>query len=125
MEIISEFNGLKIYYFKRKLTQNQTNYIDTLIKSIEDNTSLLVEFPPTLDKDYLMLSTLFSMCELKKLKFTVILQNYDKMNEYLKIIKSICEIRRKFKLKSSTKVFPLFERKLVCLNESLLENCMY
>jgi len=125
MEISNEINNLKVYYFGRKITNNQKLYINSIIKSIEENSQLLVEFPPTLDKDYLLLSTLFSFCHLKNMKFVMLIHNYDKMNEYLKMIKSICAIRRKFYIKTNVKVHPLFDRKLSCLNDIVLEKGIY
>ena len=48
-----EFPDLKIYYKYKKLTNNQKDYINSLLHNINNNKPSLFEFPPTLDKDFL------------------------------------------------------------------------
>ena len=58
---LDQTTKLNVYYNKKKMTQNQKNFlIDLSHKIINRSDISTYEFPPTLDKDFLYCSLLFS-----------------------------------------------------------------
>jgi hypothetical protein len=119
---VNGFPNLKIYYKFKKLTNSQKEFINNLIQSTVRNVCSIFEFPPTLDKDFLYNSVLFSLSLQANGKFIIIVKNYDKIFEILKNFSNLSSICKQYNPKfQSLKIIPFFERKLLCINDKLLE----
>ena len=113
------FDNLKIWYFRKILTSQQREFIEDLINSLIKNKKSLLEFPPTLDKDFLFSSTLYTLSHQKTKKFLIITSNSDKVAEFLKIVTKIAKLSKNQK---RIKIIPFYERKLLCKEESALKD---
>lgn len=124
MEFISkEFPDLKIYYRFKKITKNQNEFVTNMLHNVINNRWVIYEFPPTLDKDFLYNSVLFSLAKQKNEKFIILTKNYDKIYELMKNFLLVSNICKKFDNKfEKLKVVPYFDRKMMCINEKALED---
>jgi hypothetical protein len=117
-----EFPELKIYYRFKKMTKNQNEFTTSLLHNLINNRHAIYEFPPTLDKDFLYNSLLFTLSRQRNQKFVIITKSYDKIYELMKNLTQISNICEKFTQgKSSVKVVPYFDRKMMCINEKALD----
>lgn len=143
MEFISnEFPEIKLYYRFKKLTKNQQEFTNSLLHNLINNTKSIYEFPPTLDKDFLYNSVLYSLAKQRNQKFVIICKSYDKINDLMKNFNQIAIISGKYsknifkndsasvnsiekpkvlKVLEGLKVVPYFDRKMMCMNEKALE----
>jgi hypothetical protein len=120
---INDYPELKIYYKFKKLSKNQKEFISSLTNNIVKNLCSIYEFPPTLDKDFLYTSVLYTLARQNKNKFILLCKNYDKVYEIMKNFTTISNICQKYtKLNNLIKIVPFFDRKMMCLNEKLLED---
>ena len=59
---LDQTTKLNVYYNRKKMTQNQKSFLIELTKKILNKSDISTfEFPPTLDKDFLYCSLLFSL----------------------------------------------------------------
>lgn len=125
MEYKIPHSNLKIYYKSKKFSKNQLEFITNLYNNINDNNCAIHEFPPTLDKDFLYNSVLFSLAKQLDKKFIILVKNYDKIYEILNNFSKINTICKKFYDNKTEyenlKIVPYFERKILCLNDKLIE----
>jgi hypothetical protein len=119
---LNGFPELKIYHKYRKMTQNQHDFLKELISSILNDSLSIFEFPPLLDKDWLVNSALFTLASKTQKKFVILVKNYDKITKFMQIYSDIFQICKKFNPEyPQLKIIPFFERKMVCLNNDKLE----
>ena len=141
MEITVNINDKNyyIYYRYRKATSEQKEFIKDLLKYLinffnvttnineEDMISnQLFEFPPTLDKDFIYLSCLYTLLkEYKKnnnnKKIIILANGVDKVNSLVKMCSNINKYYYKKNLKEASKfnpirVIPFYGRKQLCYN---------
>jgi hypothetical protein len=117
-----EIPDLKFYYKYKKLSKNQKEFITNLSDSILNNHCSIYEFPPTLDKDFLYNTVLFTLSRQFNKKFIILTKNYDKVYEILKTYTAISKICQNYNPKFNyLKVIPFFDRKMLCINEKILE----
>jgi hypothetical protein len=124
MEFISqEFPEIKIYYRFKKLTKNQNEFLTSMLHNLVNNRLAIYEFAPTLDKDFLYNSILFSLSRYKNEKFIILTKNYDKIYELMKNFALISNLCKKYNNDfDKLKVVPFFDRKMMCINNDALEN---
>ena len=142
---VQEKNYL-VYYRYRKMTKEQKNFVSDLLGhlqsffndssdvNIKDNyddtliSNQLFEFPPTLDKDFLYLSCLYSLIkEYKKnnynKKIIILANGIEKINSLVKMCSKINQFYYKKHLKDNNnikfnpvRVIPFYSRKHLCYN---------
>ena len=139
---ISEKN-YNVYYRYRKVTENQQEFANDLlkhllnffnsttkdIKEIDEKDLIskqIYEFPPTLDKDFLYLSCLFSLLkEYKKTnnnkKIIILANGIEKINSLVKMCSKINQYYYKKYSKENNnfnpiRVVPFYSRKQLCFN---------
>jgi hypothetical protein len=98
----------------------------SLLHNLINNRNSIYEFPPTLDKDFLYNSVLYSLAKQRNQKFVIICKSYDKIYELMKNFNQIANISEKYLGNKninyhSVKVVPYFDRKMMCLNEKALD----
>ena len=142
-----EFN---VYYRYRKITKMQENFVNDLIKFLlhffnstsnikEAEESELIsrqlfEFPPTLDKNFLYLSCLYTLLKAykkinsNKKKIIILANGIDKVNSLVKICSKINQYYYKKYLKENEKnkfnpikIVPFYNRKQLCFNYPILK----
>ena len=155
MEIKINVNSIKnfyVYYQYKKITNNQKNFVDRLLNELKcffkdifknedhyndysdenDISHILFEFPPTLDKDFLYLSTLYTLVlESKKSnnpkKIIILVNNSDKIETTFKILLDINRYNlNKIKADKNNifkglEIIPFYKRKMSCFNENELK----
>jgi hypothetical protein len=119
---LDKYSDLVFYYRLKKLTQVQKTFIEDLASQIIDVKTSILEFPPTLDKDYLLDSTVYTIANKLNQKFIILVKDTDNIHQHMKNFSSIQSIARKFNSNSKIQVIPFYDRKSICLNEKLLEN---
>ena len=129
-----------VYYRYRNITSQQTIFISDLIKSLlhffdttidikenYDDKNLIsrkiFEFPPTLDKDFLYLSCLFTLIKKYNNKKVIILV---KGSEKINSMMNFCAQINKYYYKKNKnyipiKVLPFYSRKQLCYNYEALK----
>lgn len=137
---ISEKNYY-VYYRYRKITKMQESFVfdifkyllnffnaTTDIKEIDEKdlvSQQLFEFPPTLDKDFLYLSCLYSLLkEYKKSnnnkKIIILANGVEKINSLIKMCSQINKYYFKKNFKETkfypVKIIPFYSRKQLCFN---------
>jgi len=142
MEIkVNNFEDIYVYYRYRNFTGQQMKFIEDLIKSLlhffdstidikknyEDENIIskkLFEFPPTLDKEFLYLSCLFTLIKKYNNKKVIILvKGIDKINSMM----DFCSKINKYYYKKNNinytpiKVIPFYSRKQLCYNYEALK----
>ena len=131
-----------VYYRYRKITNEQKNFINDILKyllnffnsktnvNLVNNDDLisnqLFEIPPTLDKDFLYLSCIFTLLkEYKKnnnnKKIIILANGIEKINSLIKIFSKINKYYYKKYLKENNKynaikIVPFYSRKQLCFN---------
>ena len=142
---ISEKN-YNVYYRYRKVTKEQKNFIKELIENLlnffnstinrKDDESeresiisnQLYEFPPTLDKDFLYLSCLYTLIEENNRrnnnnkKVLILVNGVDKINNLVKMASSINKYYYKKNIKEKInnnkfiplRIIPFYSRKQLC-----------
>ena len=128
-----------VYYRYRKITNEQNNFVNDLLKyllnSFNSNSNInnddlisnqLFEIPPTLDKDFLYLSCLFTLLkEYKKSnnnkKIIILVNGIEKINYLIKLCSTINKYFYKKYLKENNKynpikIVPFYSRKQLCYN---------
>ena len=113
------FDNIKIIYYKKTLTTQQHEFINDLLNSLLKNKKTLLEFPPILDKDYLLCSSLFSLANQRSKRFLIISHNSEKVEEIMKIFTKIAKLS---KTKNSLKIIPFLERRQLCREERALRD---
>jgi hypothetical protein len=116
------FDNLKIIYYKKNLTTQQHEFVNDLLNSILKNRKALLEFPPTIDKDYLLCSTLYSLAQQKSKKFVLITGNGEKITEILKIFTKIAKLSN---TKQNIKIIPFLDRRQLCKDENALRDITF
>ena len=115
-----------IYYIHKKMTKNQYNFVYELSRKILNinQKNLLIEIPPTLDKDFLYCSVLFSLYFyklLQKKKIIIIVNDYEKIRY---IYNNFNILKKHFSQKENNNnkitIIPFYERKYTCFNEESL-----
>ena len=133
-----------VYYRYRKITIEQRNFVSELFNNLlnffnstinrKDNESeniisdQLYEFPPTLDKDFLYLSCLYTLIEENKRrnnnnkKIIILVNGVDKINNLIKMCSKINKYYYKKNIKEKTnnkytplRIIPFYGRKQLCL----------
>jgi len=126
---------LNFIYRYKKMSKNQKDFTKNLIKNILNNRASLFEFSPTLDKLFLICSSLITILNFEKSKINL-LEKTNNKNKFILIVKSediIFEALTNFKelfnleINSFNKKFlhqivPLLDRKIFCINEKAMEN---
>ena len=133
-----------VYYRYRKITSEQKKFIDDLIKSLihffdstidikvnYDDSDLinkkLFEFPPTLDKEFLYLSCIFTLIKKYNNKKVIILvKGNDKINTMINFCSQINKYYYKKNKKENinyapVKIIPFYSRKQLCYNYEALK----
>jgi len=134
---------LNFLYRYRKMSKNQNDFAKNLIKNILNNQASLFEFSPTLDKLFLICSSLITILNFEKSiynnnlnevdgaagagrtgkKFILILKTEDLIFEALNNFKDIMNLG---KLSANKKlvhqIVPFLDRKVYCINEKAMEN---
>ena len=140
-----------VYYRYRKVTKMQENFVNDLIKYLlhffnstsnikETEESELIsrqlfEFPPTLDKNFLYLSCLYTLLKSykksnsNKKKIIILANGIDKVNSLVRICSKINQYYYKKYLKENEKnkfnpikIIPFYSRKRLCFNYPILKN---
>ncbi len=119
--------SFNIFYIHKKMTDNQFYFAYELSQKFlnKNQKNLLIEFPPTLDKDFLYCSVLFSLFNNKLLskKVIILVNDYEKIrhlyNNFHLIYKHFS--KNKNYNNNNVKIIPYYERKYTCFNESILE----
>lgn len=118
-----EINDFVIYYRGSKLTQNQKSFIEDFSSAIDENKmNSIFEFPQTLDKDFLTLSTIFSISLQKQKKFLILKKNVENVFQTLNLFNRITKISLKYKNEKRLKIIPFVNKKFLCVNSKALEN---
>ena len=109
---------IKVFYRYKKLTKNQSEFIYMLINRLLLKTDLQIyEFPPTLDKDFLYCSVIYSLKVMNFVhnKIIIIANNYEKVST---IINIFAEVKRHYMHGNHNhidiKIVPFYERKYNC-----------
>ena len=127
-----------VYYRYRKTTKEQRNFVRDLLKHLLDNSPIdinedtfisnqLFEFPPTLDKDFLYLSTLFTLIKDKNInngkKIIILANGNEKINSLFNMCSKINQYYYKKHIKNNNnskfnpvRVIPFYNRKSLCFN---------
>jgi len=127
-----------VYYRYRKTTKEQRNFVIDLLKHLLDNSPLdineknlisnqLFEFPPTLDKDFLYLSTLYTLIKDKNInygkKIIILANGNEKINSLINMCSKINQYYHKKHIKNNNnikfnpvRVIPFYSRKNLCFN---------
>ena len=116
---LDQTTKLNVYYNKKKMTQNQKTFLIDLAKKITNKSNIFTfEFPPTLDKDFLYCSLLFSLKSqnLLQKKLIILANSYEKIQNITNIFSSIS---RHFN-SNQLKIIPYIERKYICINNERL-----
>lgn len=137
-----KYNLSVFYKYNKALSNNQRNFIENICENfINSNNSnnnninlKLLEFPQTLDKDFLCNSTIYSLSLKYKFKFILVTKNYDTIFNLLKnfdLIKSkfnsnknkerLDGVEGEEKEERALNVIPFFDRKFLCINDKALE----
>ncbi len=124
---VDNSTSFNIFYIHKKMTENQFNFAYELSRKFLNlnQKNLLIEFPPTLDKDFLYCSVLFSLFNNKLLskKVIILVNDYEKIrilyNNFHLIHKHFSN--NKNNNNNQVKIIPYYERKYTCFNESILE----
>ena len=139
-----------VYYRYRKVTKMQENFVKDLmkyllyffnsssnIKETEESELIsrqLFEFPPTLDKNFLYLSCLYTLLKIYKKsngnkKIIVLASGIDKVNSLVRICSKINQYYYKKHTKENEKnkfnpirIIPFYSRKQLCFNYLILKN---
>ena len=133
-----------VYYRYRKVTNQQKFFVNDLIRSLihffdstidikinyEDKdliSNKLFEFPPSLDKDFLYLSCIFTLLkEFNDKKVIILVKGNDKINNMMNICSQINQYYYKKNKKDNInykpiKVLPFLSRKQLCYNYEALK----
>ena len=127
-----------VYYRYRKATEEQRNFVRDILRYLLDNSPIdinednfisnqLFEFPPTLDKDFLYLSTLYTLIKDKninnKKKIIILANGNEKINSLFGMCSKINQYYYKKHLKNNNytkfnpvRVIPFYRRKNLCFN---------
>ena len=133
-----------VYYRYRKITNEQKKFVSDLLLNLLDffNSTInrkdnedeniisnqLYEFPPTLDKDFLYLSCLYTLIEDNnkrnndKKKVIILVNGIDKINSLIKMCSTINKYYYKKNIKESNnkfnplRIIPFYTRKQLCYN---------
>jgi hypothetical protein len=116
------FDNIKISYYKKNLTTQQHEFVNDLLNSILKNRKALLEFPPTIDKDYLLCSALYSLANQKSKKFVLITGNGEKITDTLKIFTKIAKLS---KIKQNIKIIPFLDRRQLCKDENAIRDITF
>lgn len=116
------FDNIRIIYYKKTLSTQQHEFINDLLNCILRNKKALLEFPPTQDKDYLLISTLYSLVNQKSKKFLLITGNNEKISE---ILKNFTKIAKLSKIKQNIKIIPFLDRRQLCKEENALKDITF
>lgn len=123
---------LGFFYRYKKMSRNQTDFTKSLIKNILENQASLYEFSPTLDKLFLICSSLYSVLNFQKYQNLILNQScVNKTNKFILLVKTediILDAMKNFQeifnlsKNSKNKIFtnqivPFLDRKLSCINE--------
>ena len=131
---IDENVKIPVFYFHKKITKNQKNFLEDLKhkflgnndilnlklnKIVNENLNFLYEFPQTLDKDFLYCSLIYSLISNKilKKKVIILLNNSNKINF---LFDYFYEIKKHFK-NNNFRIVPFLERKNICFNVDQLK----
>jgi hypothetical protein len=135
-----------IYKFK-KISNNQKIFIKSFIQKVLNNEPFLYEFPPTLDKTFLICSSLISLLNYEKeklninsrnpqnshTKYLLLVKNEDLIFEAINNFKEISEISKILKKEKLNQIqnhnnnqiynqiVPFFDKKFFCINEKSIE----
>ena len=144
IEVKNKEETYSIFYRYRKVTSEQRKFINDLVKSLihffdstidiienYDDKNLIsrkiFEFPPTLDKDFIYLSCIFSLLKKFNNKKVIILVNgEEKINSMINFSSQINKYYYKKNKKDNInynpiKVVPFYSRKQLCYNYEALK----
>ena len=133
-----------VYYRYRKITPQQNKFVNDLICNllnffdssldIKENyadknliSNKLFEFPPTLDKEFLYISCIFTLLkEFNNKKVVILVKGIDKINSMMNICSQINQYyykkNKNNKIKyNPIKVIPFYSRKQLCYNYDALK----
>ena len=133
-----------VYYRFRKITPQQNKFVNDLISNllnffdssldIKENyadknliSNKLFEFPPTLDKEFLYISCIFTLLkEFNNKKVVILVKGIDKINSMMNICSQINQYyykkNKNNKIKyNPIKVIPFYSRKQLCYNYDALK----
>ena len=144
IEVKNKEEIYSVYYRYRNITSQQKYFINDLIKSLihffdskidikinYDDTNLinkkLFEFPPTLDKEFLYLSCIFTLLQkFNNKKVIILVKGNEKINSMVNFCSQINKYYYKKNKKENinynpVKVIPFYSRKLLCYNYEALK----
>jgi hypothetical protein len=122
MEIkIDKYRDLIFYYRLKNITNNQKAFIEDVVDQLRESQTAMLEFPPTLDKDYIYNTVLFTLARQENKKFVIVVKDNDKIYNLMKNFTSISNLAEKHGSKVAIQIVPFFEKKSICLNEKALE----
>lgn len=107
---------LNVFYNRKKMTKNQHLFLKELAKkSLNKSDISIFEFPPTLDKDFLYCSLLFSLKHQNFLnkKIIILVNSYEKIPL---IVNNFAATSKHYNHRNNIKIIPFIERKYTCSN---------
>ena len=114
-------NNYTFFYYKTSITASQISFLKELSTSIESGSKLLIELPAQLDKDFLILSCLFSLNLTLNKSFVLLTSSQSNVHRYLRYAAKLSRVARKFNKHFFPRISPFFPRKAMCNNADALE----